>query len=154
MNPEQDIRKAARRAGVDVVYEERPNGHVQVRGALLVNWYPYSKRSTAYVAGTRRGTRSADARQVVEMATTAPDRTQRKVKRRTYTAWKRRQFKKNRMCHWCRHAMILEPGTPDSATVEHVIPLARGGLDNDNNRVLAHERCNHRRGSDMPELET
>jgi 5-methylcytosine-specific restriction endonuclease McrA len=42
--------------------------------------------------------------------------------------------------------------TLDTSTMDHVIPLHRGGLDNANNRVLACEPCNSKRGHDMPEL--
>jgi len=155
MGPVAALRRAARRAGVEIAVTEKAHGHIHVRGKILVNWYPYSKRKSAYVAGTSRGEANADAAAVVRMASSAPVlfKTRGKRKRKNYVAWKRRRFKRDSLCHWCHDKMILESGKPYSATVEHVIPLARGGLDNDNNRVLACHKCNHERGHDMPELE-
>lgn len=50
-------------------------------------------------------------------------------------------------CHWCGKPLTLE-----TSTLDHVIPLYRGGLDHDNNRVLACHECNHDRGHEMPEV--
>ena len=43
-------------------------------------------------------------------------------------------------------------GTPWAASLDHVVPKARGGRNDAANLRLAHRRCNSRRGSRMPEL--
>jgi hypothetical protein len=44
-------------------------------------------------------------------------------------------------------------GGPWSASVDHVLPRARGGTNDPANLRLAHRRCNGARGSALPELE-
>lgn len=36
------------------------NGHYQIKGKILVNWYPESKGSTAYIAGTKASIKHVD----------------------------------------------------------------------------------------------
>lgn len=138
---------AAKTRGATII--DRGNGHFQIKGALLVNYYPNAKRQTAYVAGTNGGKQFVNPEQAVALAfrppTFAPGASERKSG--GYRRVKIRLFKKQKHCHWCRTKLTLE-----TATVEHVIPLARGGLDNDNNRVLACGPCNQGRGHSMPEL--
>ena len=67
----------------------------------------------------------------------------------SYKKARRRLLKKHPFCHWCNTLL-----TEETATLEHIIPLKRGGLDNDNNRTLACEPCNQERGHDMPEIAT
>jgi 5-methylcytosine-specific restriction endonuclease McrA len=42
----------------------------------------------------------------------------------------------------------------EDATVDHRIPLGKGGLNNDNNKVLACGPCNHSKDNSMPSYET
>ncbi|MDP9434595.1 MAG: HNH endonuclease [Actinomycetota bacterium] len=44
-------------------------------------------------------------------------------------------------------------GSRDAGSVDHVVPRARGGGDEDDNLRLAHRACNSRRGSRLPELD-
>jgi hypothetical protein len=44
-------------------------------------------------------------------------------------------------------------GSPHAASVDHVVPRARGGTNQPANLRLAHRRCNGQRGSRLPELE-
>jgi hypothetical protein len=45
------------------------------------------------------------------------------------------------------------PAAAAAATVDHVVPRARGGTSDRANLRLAHRRCNGRRGSRLPELD-
>lgn len=143
--------KAAAAAGLELVKISEVSGHYQVRGgALLVNWYPFSKKQTAYVSATQKGIEGATVEQVIKLANTAPDIKPEKVKRNGGKAQraKRRMLKKHPFCHWCGIEL-----TAETATLEHKIPLKRGGLDHHNNMALACADCNHGRGHNMPELE-
>lgn len=144
------LRRLAEPAGFEVVCVSEAAGHYQVRGgALLVNWYPFSAKRTAYVKATKKGIPNASPEQVIQLATTAPDVQQEKVERNAKRAKraKLRMLKTHPFCHWCD-----EPLTRETATLEHIIPLKRGGLDHHNNMTLACEKCNRERGHDMPEL--
>lgn len=131
---------------------------------MLVNYYPFGRKGpTYYVAGTVKGNRisahSLDA--VIAAASKRPDpvepneKARRRKKYKVYKQWKERQCAKSPHCHWCgcKVWLIRRPDVP-LATVDHKIPLHRGGLDQANNWVLACEPCNARRGHDMPEMAT
>lgn len=142
--------KLAEPQGLEVVCVNEAGGHYQIRGgAMLVNWYPFSVNQTAYVKATQKGIKHATPEQVMKLATTAPDIQADKVKRNQNRARraKQRLFERRPFCHWCS-----TPLTKETATLEHIIPLKRGGLDHHNNMTLACEPCNTARGHDMPEL--
>ena len=66
----------------------------------------------------------------------------------SYKRQRKALIKKHPFCHWCG-----KPLTLDASTIEHIIPLSRGGLNNMNNFALACQECNHARADGMPELE-
>lgn len=115
-----------------------------IGGPLKVNYYP--GKGTFYVAGTAAG-RKGGIKAAIRAAKTPPPLAGRKVRRIQNTPHKRRMFAKSQLCHWCRRKLQWE-----EATVDHVVPLSRGGLHNHNNMVLACETCNRGRGNAMPEL--
>lgn len=122
------------------------NGHVQVFGAILVNYYPMSKFKRMYIAGSRESTEFASVDQVIRAAQGKGIPNIGKTKRlKAYTGAKRRLFKFSQACHWCSCPLTFE-----AATVDHVIPLARGGLNNMNNYVLACQPCNNGRANSLP----
>ena len=134
------------------------NGHWQVIGGPnLVNFYPYPKcGATVYVGGTMRGKRRASVQDAIDAATAAPkqvatDMRGKRGKRKRYGRWKGKQLKQDPHCVWCGVKVSREKGETQ-ATVDHRIPLMRGGLDHETNWVLACHKCNKKRGSDMPEL--
>ena len=127
---------------------DRGNGHYQIKGKLLVNYYPASRKRSAYVAGTTTKTTGVTPEQAVDMAFIAPDLPIKNTRQSNYGARKLIMLKKSDRCHWCGKKLTI-----NTATLEHIIPLSRGGLDNANNWALACKKCNNERGSDMPELE-
>jgi hypothetical protein len=58
-------------------------------------------------------------------------------------------------CWLCGNDVDLSApaGSPASASVDHVVPRARGGGSEPGNLRLAHRVCNGRRGSRLPELD-
>lgn len=51
------------------------------------------------------------------------------------------------ICYLCDHEL-----DPARATIDHVIPLSKGGKDNMSNYKLTHEECNISKGNMMPEV--
>lgn len=146
---EERLLECASARGLRVI--DRGHGHLQIIGGpLLVNYYPLAKKKSAYVAGTVSGRVGVTPEQAVEMAFMPPpiaiDKDERKG---NYRSTRRRMLKHSIKCHWCQKRLTL-----DTSTLDHVIPLHRGGLDNANNRVLACKECNTGRGHAMPELDT
>jgi hypothetical protein len=147
----KSLEEIAAEKGLTVV--DRGQGHIQiVGGPLLVNYYPLAKRRSAYIAGTTGRRVGITPQQAVEMCFVPPP--VRGVARIDPRKGKNRSRRKQMMggrkevkCHWCPTMITL-----NTSTIDHVIPLFRGGLDNANNRVLACHPCNNRRGHAMPEL--
>lgn len=56
------------------------------------------------------------------------------------------------VCHYCGCAIHADPERVDTlrkpakATIDHKIPLVKGGADNPSNMVLACENCNTEKG--------
>lgn len=144
----QELKEAAALLGLTI--QERGSGHYHILGGpLLVNYYPLSPHRTVYIKGMRTCTNNVSPAQACQMAVTLPKFTgTANRKSAAYTRYKNKQWKKfNRKCHWCE-----KPLTRSQMTLDHVIPLARGGLNNANNWVIACEDCNGKRGDQMPEI--
>lgn len=147
---QKQFKEDARAAGLEAVH--KGNGHWQLTGGpLLVNFYPYAKRGPKiYVQGTNEGRRGTAA-EAIAAANKKPElchRADRDKRRNSYRSARKRMLRKWNRCHWCQVELTLE-----TSTLDHEIPLARGGLDNPNNWVLACYDCNDRRAAEMPELQ-
>ncbi|MGH3504010.1 MAG: HNH endonuclease [Nocardioidaceae bacterium] len=72
---------------------------------------------------------------------------------RTYRRLQARVFAEEDVCWLCGWPVdqTLPPGNPRSKSLDHVLPVSRGGskVDRDNAR-LAHFNCNSRRGNRAP----
>lgn len=146
-----ELREKCAARGVELV--ERPGGHCQIKGAAYtVNYYPMSRRRTCYIAGTTKGLQWVTPGQAVAIATGDNVSTKKLPKgKRAQNQRGRRMRVWNRgvrTCYWC--------GLPfkdfEETTLEHRIPLSRGGLDNANNHELAHKACNGSHGNAMPHV--
>lgn len=141
------IETLCRKNGVE--FKNCGKGHLQLKGHFLVNYYPESKKRSAYVAGTTKAVNYVTPKQAVEMCMKPPVANGKNDKRSGNSRRKRMALLKRgvKKCRWCECPLTL-----DTSTIEHIIPLQRGGLDNANNRTLACVKCNQERGSDMPEV--
>jgi hypothetical protein len=153
-----DVTRAFRRLtelanGYGFIVKDHGNGHLQVKGAFAVSYYPESKRQTAYVAHTTHGISGATPEQVVAMArgTLAPGprlrkrkRSYRKERENLIRRWESQG--RDLLCHWCSDTMTVQPGYLNSVTLEHIVPLAAGGRDVPTNHTLACVVCNCARG--------
>jgi 5-methylcytosine-specific restriction endonuclease McrA len=80
----------------------------------------------------------------------------------TRAQWVKRMSKlykaHNGCCYYCNSRVLVfvnVEGTrpkPNSATIDHFIPLSRGGVDHYDNLVLSCYRCNSSKGNTMPDL--
>lgn len=148
-----ELQKLCDEAGIKLEKMWGDNGHYQIHGKLLVNYYPLSKKRSAYVARTTKGKNDVTPAQAVAMAMEQPEIAPQHLKAdraRNSRAIRHKMMKGRETvpCHWCKTPIML-----DTSTIEHIVPIDRGGLDNANNRVLACAPCNAARGNNMPELE-
>lgn len=135
----EEFKTKAGDLGLTVI--DRGNGHWQVKGKLLVNFYP--RHGTVYVAGTTKGVTANNLEEVFAACHTLPDMPVI-AKRKQYTTHKRKLWSYAPFCHWCKKKIGYK-----EATIDHVIPLSKGGLNNSNNYVLACQGCNFKRGNEV-----
>ena len=62
---------------------------------------------------------------------------------------RRELFNINPFCYWCGKKMKLGAGFNGEmnlfATIDHLIPISKGGSDDTSNLVLVHKECNELR---------
>ena len=142
----EELLKAVEQEGLSVV--ERGAGHFQIRGGvLLVNYYPGSKKRSAYIEGMVKAHHYVTPKQAVQLALNPRGIPTKQKRRKTYVNIKMRLYRETDVCYRCGKPIIVF----EDATLEHKVPLSQGGLDNINNMALAHEKCNWLHGNRMPE---
>lgn len=142
----EDLLKAAEKEGLSVV--ERGAGHFQIRdGVLLVNYYPFSRRRSAYIEGMVKAHHYVTPEQAVQLALSPRGIPIKQKRRKTYVNIKMRLYRDSDVCYRCGKPIIVF----GDATLEHKVPLSQGGLDNINNMALSHEQCNKNAGNNMPD---
>jgi hypothetical protein len=124
--------------------------HWQLRGgSLIVNYYPSTGR--IYVDRTdhaKRGTPEQAIEIAVQSSLINPEKIGEPVARSGGSKrkrWKLKQLAADPHCQYCN--TVLQSNT---ATVDHVIPLAAGGKDIPENWVLACHTCNTGKGNVIP----
>lgn len=74
------------------------------------------------------------------MTTRSPSSARSGAAGRMRSTWKRYQLTKQRICLDCPARL-----TPKNATVDHIVPLSRGGLEGPTNYRLVCHACNSAR---------
>ncbi len=143
---------AVEAVGLDLVLKNGATGHYHIIGPILVNYYPFSPNRTAYAKGTTKGKPCTPAEAValsIHGPDIAPEHLKGKRDRNT------RQIRMGLLgpsglgkCCWCGKPIDIE-----TSSIEHRIPLSRGGLEHQSNRMLACRPCNEARAGGMPELQ-
>lgn len=142
-----EFEKQVRAAGLSP--RDCGNGHWRIEGGRFqVNWYPWSRRRTAYVNRTN-GAYSRSCHEIHElvnlaMAEPGVQTESKRAKRRKYRAVKLRILGQSPWCHWCKIPLDAAAGT-----IDHIVPLSRGGTNGPDNLVLACEPCNQGRGNSV-----
>lgn len=126
--------------------------HWQIRGGkFCVNFYPHKLGGPSYyINGMNTGSRRRRVT-LSEAILAANDPPFRKLHVRTRSRKRLKNIKRslyndNQICFWCKKDLQFH-----EATLDHVIPLSKGGSNGVDNFVLACEECNAGRKNDMPE---
>lgn len=116
--------------------------HWQVLGGVRpLNYYPST--GTIYFNGAVHGSYVGSPREAIAMALAGPKKTWGTT-RVNMGAKKRRMLARgNARCKWCGCGL-----TKETATVDHLVPLSRGGSNRMDNLTLACEGCNKRRADE------
>lgn len=124
--------------------EKKSNHHYHITGGkFLINYYPSTQK--IYVAGTTGATKVSSVEMMIRAANgdfAAAKKAKRKNK--SNRALRGKMLKKNDLCCICGNPMTL-----DDSSLEHVIPLSKGGLNHPNNYALSHIACNLAKGSSL-----
>ena len=136
-----ELRDIVEKAGLQLVI--CGNGHFQiVGGKFLVNYYPNTRKGQKiYIASTKEGISVNSIEEVIHAANNLPVNLQSEERRANYTKQLKWLFRKGSQCHICLKNVERQDGS-----VDHIIPLSKGGLNNRNNYALAHKVCNLRKG--------
>lgn len=128
------------------------HSHWQIRGGkFCVNFYPFKDGGPSfYINGMNSGSRHhvsvADAIAAADKPPVNKLHRRTRERKRSYKGAKRRLLKTSPFCYWCKKKLDTT-----SATLDHMIPLSKGGTNGIDNFVLACETCNKDRKNDMPE---
>lgn len=118
--------------------------HWKIKGGKFdVNFYPDTKRgSMMYVQMTKHGI-PATIEEAIKAANSLPviDAVERKNSYKRHVRW---LLTKTNICCICNESVSVK-----DASLEHIIPLSKGGLNNRNNFALAHKDCNSKRGNQV-----
>lgn len=141
----ETLRKLAEDRGLLVV--DRGGWHVQIIGGpRLANYYPESRRRSLYIAGMKQAFHNVSPEQAVELALKPRGIPTKVTRQRSYFKYKQWLYRHSNICVRCKEEIMVF----SDATLDHIIPLSQGGLDNMNNMGLAHEKCNQLHGNRMP----
>ena len=124
------------------------NNHWQIKGgAVMVNYYPSTR--TAYANGTVRGIKDCSVGKAIDLAKSGPKSSLEKAKRfGNYQKDKDRLMRINPRCRWCGTLL-----TEKTATIDHIIPLGKGGSNRHDNLTLACEPCNKSKADSLEMLQ-
>lgn len=150
MNFAQSLEKIAKENNVD--FRICNEFHIQLRAVYVVN--VYEGKSKYYVSGANASSYFSKSKplHLVNIALGINENlVSKKTKREKVPAGtKRNLWIKSKDCFFCKGKIE----SFSEASIEHVIPLAKGGSNRIENLALSHEKCNHERGSSMAIKET
>lgn len=149
-SPYDDFARQVNVAGM--VARDCGDSHWQIRGGrYCVNFYPDAKRGpTLYVNATNEGIRGVTIADAIQAASNPLHKKHalRKTKRRRtrfYRKARRRLLFEHSRCNWCPRSL-----NEKTATLDHIIPLSKGGTNGLDNLTLACYDCNQNRRDSLP----
>ena len=132
---------------VDVDITEKGSGHYQIFGLITVNHYPFSKNMTAYISGCRKGAKNITQQMAIDMALHPDQSTHLSPTKRkgSYKQMVNKMYKRGCKCGICGVKFKCR----EEATLDHRIPLSKGGANKRCNYQLAHGECNRIKGNSI-----
>lgn len=121
--------------------------HFSIQGSVYnINFYPTKK--TFYINGCNAIDKQTCTYKTVEELIDIADGnknfsnslSEESAKRKNYKHRKKQLFENIKSCFWCNKELTLE-----TATVEHKIPLSKGGSNRNDNLTIACIKCNSQR---------
>lgn len=118
--------------------------HWQVLGGkFLVNYFHGKRGTSIHIGKTNQSIPGSDEMAIIS-ANKLPEIEGSNRKCNGYKKYKNRLYEKLKLCTLCHKSMTFK-----EASVDHIIPISKGGLNNPNNYQLTHEECNKRKGNSV-----
>lgn len=125
----------------EYVLKRISKNHIQIIGRFLVNYYPSTGR--IYVNGTTGEPKIyGNIDRAIKAARQPPKivRPEYREKRKSPEYYRKiRHQLANTPCKWCGKILSF-----NDSTIEHIIPLARGGTNGRDNLAIACSECNEK----------
>lgn len=144
------LNSIARNMGVELNTEPLPDGAILITGMLQVFYFPHSENRNIHVRGANISAQHVEPWRAVAFAFSCPpviDKAERVCRGKRGRTIRQALLAKSNRCCWCNTPLNI-----DTATIEHVIPIRRGGTNQIANLRIACGKCNGARGGEMPEL--
>lgn len=132
----------------DLLCVQHNEHHYQIKGGkFLVNFYPIKK--SYYIQGANKKSYYVDLKHLLRIAIGEADIAKSSAggKRKGSSKNKRQALWNagHRTCFVCEKPLT----SPEESTLEHKVPLNKGGSNRRDNLTLSHKDCNHMRGNDL-----
>ena len=126
---------------IGLKFKRNTEFHYTIRGQYEVNVYPSTGR--VHMKGGQRSGAARTVEEIIELARgEAAVDVGELAKRRQMTNPKRNLWRHSHICGLCKEPI----DSFEEATVDHIIPIVRGGSNRFDNLQLAHEHCNSGKG--------
>lgn len=136
------LERKCRDSGLD--FRRHTDFHYSVRGRYEVNVYPSTGR--LHLKGGNTSGRFSSVDQIIDLAHGEEAlKVRENAKRRPLTSKKEQLWRHSHICGICKDPIE----SIHDATVDHIVPLARGGSNRFDNFQLAHENCNSEKGCNL-----
>lgn len=113
-----------------------------IGGKFLINYFLGRRGRKIYVGKTNHAIPGSD-NLAIRYANELPDSIDRSVRKPTYSKFKSRLWRRSHVCGLCKNEITEYK----DASVDHIIPISRGGLNHHSNYQLTHVKCNNEKGS-------
>ncbi len=118
--------------------------HWQVLGGkFLVNYFHGKNGASIHLGKTNHSIAGSDEL-AIKYANELPKIEPSKRKYSGYSKYKKRLFRKSNICSICKKGMNYE-----DASIDHIIPISKGGMNNPANYQLTHAHCNSQKGDNV-----
>lgn len=126
-------------------FKKRSKYHYQLKGLFLLNIYPTTR--AVYVQGSNGKTSYSSLEELAELANGDIELSGVEKGKRVSGGGRRRALwdSGERKCFVCGK----EFKNRNEATLEHRVPLSRGGSNRRDNLALSHNECNQSRGNSL-----
>lgn len=113
-----------------------------IGGKYLVNYFHGKRGPSVHIAKTNHAIAGSDEVAIRSTNELPGEISVSKRKCAGYKKYKHRLFKKSKLCALCKKSVTFE-----EASVDHIIPISKGGANNPNNYQLSHKECNLKKGN-------